>query len=76
MSIENMNMNSAEKKYDFSKGAVLKANEEMAFLGVEKGQEITVQNDGQYLRIGPLTWSAEQLEEEIKNGVWTLERTL
>ena len=39
----------------------------------KKGDVLAVKPDGEYLRIGPLTWSPEQLTEEIDNAVWTLQ---
>lgn len=62
------------KKYDFSNGCTIKANEDMDFLGVGKGDVLEVKFDGQYLRVGPLGWSPEQLTEEINKGVWTFEK--
>lgn len=63
-----------ERGYDFSNGCTLKANEDMAFLGVSKGDVIQLRNENGTLVVGPLSWSPEQLTEEINNNVWTLEK--
>lgn len=81
MSLENQGLSNelplqAKKEYDLSKGAVLKANQDMAFLGIAKGDRIEVKFDGEYLKVGPLGWDAEQLTKEINDGVWTLEKEI
>ncbi|MDB4984754.1 MAG: hypothetical protein JWM20_933 [Patescibacteria group bacterium] len=63
-----------DMKYDFQNG-IIKANEDMAFLGISKGDTLQPKFDGTYWAVGPLTWSAEQLAEEIDGGTWTFEKT-
>ncbi len=76
MNMENVNMNSQEKKYDFSKGAVLKAANDIPFLDIKKGEEIMVKNDGEYLRVGNLSWNDKKLTEEIDEGIWILQLSI
>lgn len=66
-------MNGKAEQRDFSKGCTIKANHEMPFLGVKKGDVLPLTFDGTYLRIGPLTWDSDKLNEELEKGLWTLE---
>ncbi len=76
MDLENQNVNNknSAEKYDFSKGCILRANRDLPFLGISKNSIIEVKNDGEYLRVGSLTWSSDQLKQEIEDKVWTMER--
>ena len=59
-------------KYSFSNGCILKANKDLPFFGIDKGDILPLYFDGKYLRIGSLSWSPEQIAEEINDGVWTI----
>ena len=62
-----------QKQYDFSRGCILKANQDMPFLGVEKGDVMPVVLEDGILIVGPLSWSPEQLTQEINEGIWTVD---
>lgn len=66
--------NIEKKVYDFSKGCTLVANSDIAFLGIKKGDAINLNFDGHILRVGNLSWSPEQLTEEIDKNIWTFEK--
>jgi len=76
MSINNPGFNKENiKQYDFSSGFILKANQSMSFLGIEKDEVIQPMLVNGMLTIGPLSWSPEQLTEEINKGVWIFQAT-
>lgn len=72
MSLEDQNINTPEKEYDFSKGATLEANSDMPLLGLKKGDRIKLENDGPYLRKEPISYTSWTLTDLIEQGVWTL----
>ena len=62
-----------QKQYDFSNGCIIKANKDLPFFGLEKGDVLPISLDGDILRVGPLSWSTEQLTNEINDGIWSIE---
>ena len=81
MKLENLNSNSPEQeydfsKYDFSKGVVLTAGRDMPLIGLKKGDEMKVAYDGLFLRKEPYVASPDQLEDQMNNGTWASIRIL
>ena len=54
------------------RGSFIRANQDLSFLGIEKGMEFPIGFDGQYVRCSGLIWDIEGLIEEIQDGVWTI----
>jgi hypothetical protein len=76
MSAEFPNPSADEKtleEHDFSNGCTVKANKDIPALGISKDMVLPLTFNGTYLAAGPLTWDVDQLKQEIKAGVWTLE---
>ena len=65
-----------KKQYDFSNGCILKANKDLPFFGIDKGDSIRLNLENGYLKVGPLSWDVEQLTKEIDEGIWTIEENL
>ena len=42
------------------------------YLGVKKGSGIPIGFDGNYIRCSNLTWSIDDLVEEIREGIWEI----
>lgn len=54
------------------RGSVLQAKEDVSYLGFKRGDEFPIGFDGQCVRCGMADWSIEMLEQEIRDGVWTI----
>lgn len=52
------------------RGTILVACENMPEKGVKKGEQIVLGYDGEKVRCADLSWSMEELEQEIWNNLW------
>ena len=53
-------------------GTVLSPVNDMPWCGLRAGQEFEISWNGKFVCAGGLTWTVEQLVEEIKRGFWLL----
>jgi len=62
----------SKNSLDICRGTILRANQNISYLGVKIGDLLPIGFDGQYVRCQGLTWGIEDLVEEIRSGVWTI----
>ena len=59
-------------RYDLNNGTKIVATQDYPFFEMQKGDEILLWWDGEYIRHGGLTWSVESMCNELDNGLWEI----
>lgn len=59
-------------KMELKNGTTLKALADFPWLGIEINKKFQIAWGGEYVRAGGLTWSVQQLIEEIEYGHWLI----
>ncbi len=59
-------------RYNLNNGTKIVATKDYPFFEMQKGDEILLWWDGEYIRHGGLTWSVESMCNELDNRLWEI----